>query len=466
MQRHLTYAALSAAALLTGCATFSADGGLERVQTLARERMGPAMSLPPMKSDATTADTLRELLGTPLSREAAVQVALLTSPRVRANLAELGIAEAERVQAGRLANPRYVFGNKRNGEVATIDRTVMFNVLSLFAWPLKQKLATRQFDLAQLRVATDILQVAAETRRAWVDAVAAQQSAKYAGQVAQAASAGGELARRMAAAGNFSALGQMREQALAADADTELARAKLAAVLARERLARLLGVSGTNATFRLPDRLPDLPAVPTEPIDVERVALERRLDVQIAMRDTEALADDLGLTRATRFVNILDLGYTNESNSGEKRRDGYEIELELPLFDWGDARLARAEALYMQSVERTAEVALIARSEVRASYETFRTAWELARRYRDEMVPLRKRIADENVLRYNGMLISIFELLADAREQIAIVKASIDAARDFWNAETNLQLALSGASPASDGPALASMRPASSNSGN
>ena len=184
----------------------------------------------------------------------------------------------------------------------------------------------------------------------------------------------------------------------------------------------------------------------------------------MARRSTEAMAANLGLSKATRFVNALEVGYTNESNTGEKRQNGYEIDIEIPLFDWGDARLARAEATYMQSVHRLQGVALTAQSEVRETFETYRTAYDHARHFRDQVVPLRKQIADENVLRYNGMLIGVFELLADAREQIASVNAYIDALRDFWLAETNLQMALSGTSAESrTAPRMATIQgPASS----
>ena len=121
------------------------------------------------------------------------------------------------------------------------------------------------------------------------------------------------------------------------------------------------------------------------------------------------------------MLNVLHLGYKNKSASGAEREDGYEIELELPLFDFGATRVARAEATYMQAVNRTAEVAVNAQSEVRESYSAYRTAFDLARHYRDEVVPLRKRISEENLLRYNGMLIGRFELLADAREQVGSV---------------------------------------------
>jgi outer membrane protein TolC len=177
--------------------------------------------------------------------------------------------------------------------------------------------------------------------------------------------------------------------------------------------------------------------------------MDKRLDVLMAKRSTEATARSLGLTKATRFINVLHAGYQDQSNSGETRRSGYEIELELPLFDFGSTRVARAEATYMQSLNRTAQVAINARSEVREAYSAYRTAYDLARHYRDDIVPLRKRISDEKLLRYNGMLTSVFELLADSKDQIASVTGAVEALRDHWVAETNLQAALAGRSPGS-----------------
>lgn len=98
----------------------------------------------------------------------------------------------------------------------------------------------------------------------------------------------------------------------------------------------------------------------------------------------------------------------------------------------------------MQAVERAAEAAVNARSEVREAYNYYRTTYDIARHYRDEIVPLNKRIADENLFRYNGMLIGVFELLADARAQIASVNSYIESLRDFWIAQSDLQMALIG----------------------
>jgi outer membrane protein TolC len=289
-----------------------------------------------------------------------------------------------------------------------------------------------------------MLSVAAETRKAWVNALAAEETARYMRQVRQAAEASAELARRMEQVGNFNKLQRAREQGFYADAALNLARAEQAQRATRERLTRLLGLWGAQTQFKLPDRLPDLPGELVDRPDIERVALAQRLDVQAAKLAAEQTARNLGLTKTTRFINVLELGVVRNSSNEAPTQRGWEIAVELPLFDWGGARVARAEGVYMQAVHRAAETAINARSEVREAYGAWRSAYDIARHHQDEIVPLRKQIAEENVLRYNGMLIGVFELLADARAQIASVNAAIEAKRDFWLVQADLDMALIG----------------------
>jgi len=451
-------ASAAAALLLAGCASFTPDGGFDRVAELTKERTGQA---PAYQRSAQDSDNARarvdELLKQPLSAETAVEVAFLNNRGLQANLNSLGIAESDLVRAGRLANPVFGFGRMREGNgVVEIERSVMFNLLSLITMPLARQVEQRRFEQAQVQAASEAIAVGVEARRAFYGAVAAQELVKYLQQVKEAADTSNELARRMVQAGNFNKLSQMREQAFYADATAELARAQHQAIAERERLTRALGLWGGQLGFRLPERLPDLPKEPVQPGNAEQTAMEKRLDVLAARRHTESTARSLGLTRSTGFINVLELGYKNKSVSGEPRANGYEIEFELPLFDFGSTRMARAEATYMQAVNRTAEVAVNARSEVRESYSAYRTAYDLAKHYRDEVIPLRKRISEENLLRYNGMLISVFELLADSREQVRGVTAYVQALRDFWIADTHLNTALTGRSPGPSAAAWAS----------
>ena len=436
---------LAVAAVVGGCASFSPDGGFGSVQQTAKDRLGKELRWARTEADQESIDRrVAELLANPLTMDDAVQVALLNNRGLQATFAELGITEAEVVQAGRLPNPGFSFGRLRRGSEIELERGLHFNLARLLAMPFIGQMEARRFEQTKGMVSLRVLSLAAETRKAWVNALAAVESVRYMRQVKEAADASAELARRMEQVGNFNKLQRAREQGFYADAALNLALAEQAQRSSRERLTRLLGAWGAQTQFSLPERLPDLPRQALDLPDVERVALAQRLDVMGAKLAAEQTARSLGLTRATRFINVLELGILHNSSNEMPTQRGWEIGVELPLFDWGGARVARAEAVYMQTLHLAAETAINARSEVREAYTAYRSAFDIARHHMEEIVPLRQRIAEENVLRYNGMLIGVFELLADARSQITSVNAAIQAKRDFWIAQADLDMALIG----------------------
>lgn len=443
--------AAAAALLLAGCASTNPEAALRISAGEARERTGVEARL--LKNDDDRRALAREidtLLKEPLGLDAAVRIAVLNHPGLQASYWDAGIAQADLAQAARLRNPSFGFSRMDGGGSREIERGVSLDLAGLLTMPLRQRMAERRHQETTLQVAAAIERHAIATRRAWIEAVAAGQALDYARQVAAAADASSELMERMTLAGNASALDLARESAFHAEAGAAVLRAGRARDAAREHLTRQLGLWGAQAGYALPERLPELPAEPVELAGIERLALERRLDVRAARAAAAGTAADLGLTRTTRMVNVLDLGYASKSETGEARSEGYEISLELPLFDWGGARVARAQGVYMQALGRVAEAAVNARSEARAGYLGYRASYDVARHYRDQVIPLRQKIAGETLLRYNGMLASPFELLADAREQAAAVHATIDALKDFWLAEADLEAALGGRLPAPD----------------
>jgi len=445
-RRRLQLAALlSGAAVLGGCASFSPDGGFAGVEQVAKERLGKDLRWSRTEADQDSVDKrVAELLSEALTVDDAVQVALLNNRGLQATFQELGINEAEVVQAGRLPNPGFSFSRLTRGGEIELERGLHFNLARLIALPFIGQMEARRFEQTKGMVALSVLSLAADTRKAYFNALAATEAVRYARQVEQAGQASAELARRMEQIGNFNKLQRAREQSFYADAALNLARAEQAQRSTRERLTRLLGAWGAQSRFRLPERLPDLPKAALDLPDIEAVALAQRLDVQGARLAAEQTAKNLGLTRTTRFINVLELGAVSNGSNQAPTQHGWEISFELPLFDWSGARVARAESLYMQSLHRAAETAINARSEVREAYGGYRSAYDIARHHRDEIVPLRQRIAEENVLRYNGMLIGVFELLADARMQIVSVNNAIESLRDFWLAQADLDMALIG----------------------
>lgn len=433
---------------LAGCASFSNDGGFDAVNQAAQQRLNQNTSWLRSQSDVDqVGQRVRAMLAKPLQVDDAVAIALINNRDLQASYSELGIAEADLVQAGRLPNPGFSFGRSHTGDDIKIERSLSLSVVSLLTMPATSRIEARRFEQTRLRLIEQMLRTAALTRKAYYQSIAAQQSVRYQEQVQQAAEVAHTLAQRMATRGNFSQLDAAREQAFYLDTAAQLMRARTQALQERENLVRLLGLTARDGTPQLPALLPRLPAQQTTvtlTAELENHALQQRLDVQAAQLEVQALQGALGLTRTTRFINVFDLGAVRNSETGKAAEIGYQASIEIPLFDWGHARVARAEAVYMQAVHRLAATAIQAQSELRSSYATRQQAYTLARQYQDVVVPLRKRIADEYLLRYNGMLASVFELLADAREQAAAVNAAIDASRDYWVADSEWQLALGG----------------------
>ncbi len=423
---------------LTGCASLSPGDEVADVNRLTQTHTGQALALEPLAPDALAA-RLRE----PLTADAAVQLALQNSRALQARIARLGVTAAEVDAASRLPNPGFSFSRLTRGDEVELERGWHFNLARLLTLPLVHQAEQRRLRAEQQLAAADVLALAADARRAWVQAVAAEETLTYRRQVLEAADAGAELARRMQAVGNFNALARAREQGFAADARLALARAEGQRLATRERLVRLLGLWGADAAaLRLPERLPALPTTPREQPDIEVLALSQRLDVQAARLRLEQAGRQVSVDHVNRFVPMLDLGIAHNSSNEAPTQRGWEISLELPLF--GPGPLPRAQALAREAAHDAADTAIRARSEVREAYGLYRGAWDIARQHRDELLPLAQRISDEQLLRYNGMLIGVFELLADARAQVSAVAAAQDALRDFWLAQADLDQSMLG----------------------
>lgn len=427
--------------VLSGCASFSKDGGLNDVKSLTQRHIKQEVVWPKTAAEQQLAEArVQELLQKELDVESAVQIALLSNKGLQASLFELGISEAEVVQAGRLPNPKFSMLYARHNGDYKIEQALTFNIFSLLTMPRMLEIERLNFDNTKQKTALDVLKLAYQTRLAYFNAVAANEQVTYSAQVLESAEASAEMARRMVKAGNWNQLELAREQGFYADAKQDALAAKQKQSAAHEALTRLLGISVNQLAIQ--KRLPDLPKTITEPSQFQQEAFEQRLDLQAARLRVQALAKQLGLTKATSVINVLELGPARvlEGRRGDSYKKGVDISFELPLFDWGGAKVARAEATYMQGVNRAAYIASNAQSEIREAYSHYSTSYDIAKQYHDEIVPLRKKVLDEKLLRYNGMLISPFELFADARAQVASVKTYIEKLNEFWLADTELQM--------------------------
>jgi len=451
MQRTFRLAGVGAAVLLlAGCAAVNVDDALRETNQAVPGFTQGNLELSRTEQQREKRRQLAEqLLAKPLSMDDAVQLALANSPSVQALVAQSWADMAAADQAGRIGNPVFTFERVRAGDELELGRLLSTGLLDLLTLPQRRVISRNQVAQAKTRLGASVVEQVSQVRQAWVRAVAAQQVLGYAEQVNQSAQASAELARRMQQVGNFTKLQRARQHAFYADATAQLASARHAVTAAREDLIRQLGLTDAQTgRLTLPDRLPDLPKEPRAPRDVSASAFHQRIDVQLARLELDAAGKSQGLELLSSLLDV-EVGARRDTvfdnGSGQKsRRRGYELEIRLPVFDWGGAQRAGMNAQSLAAANRYDAVVRSASSQLRESYSAYRTAYDLARHYRDEIVPLHKTMQEENVLRYNGMLIGVFELLAETREQIASVTSAIHAQQQFWLADAGLSSSLIG----------------------
>ncbi|MDB5764591.1 MAG: copper resistance protein [Herminiimonas sp.] len=325
-----------------------------------------------------------------------MELAVLRSPALTEYFALLGIAPQQRLLLSHEPDPRYDAGRALGGAESKIERPLTANLSSWLAVPVLRANANTMLMTTAIAGIGDWTFSA---RRAWVRAIAARQTLHYAQDVMLAAEVSRNLTQRMRQLGSSSPIDTLRSQQFLDQSMARSTRAQAHAMLEREQLLQWMGLWGTEAErVQLPDRLPDLPVSALGPEGLEALALSQRLDAQIARA---ALVHD-------------------NNAAGEP---------------------ASAHVLPQAALD---QIGVRARSEVRSSWIAYQAQLDLARHACEVGVPLAQRITAEQIKRYNGMLASVFDLIADAAGSVRAVSECVAAQADFWLAEVDLQQALAG----------------------
>jgi cobalt-zinc-cadmium efflux system outer membrane protein len=446
---------LALALLGAGCASLAPERGHDRVSDLVGQRTGHRTRWdkgPP--DEAQIAQWVRGLAAAGLTRSRAVEIALVNSPELSATYEELGISQADMVQAGLLRNP--TLGADlgfaiSSGATSEIRLSLVQDFLDLFVLPLRKEIARDQFEADTLRVAHAALETAAEVEKSFVAAQARSELVAFRRTIVEGAAAASELAQRQFEAGNVSELERAGARAAYVQGRLELRREETDLLEARERINRLLGLWGDTTSWRFAERLPELPASEPELDHLESFAMRRRLDVTVARRRAALFAKAVDLARSTRLLGRLEIGVDAHQDPEGSRVLGPNLVIELPIFDQRQAAIARLEAQRRQQEHRLSATAIDARSEVRLADLRLRAARQTVLDYRDALLPLRQDVADQALLHYNGMFIGPLQLLAAKQGEIDARRGYLEALRDYWSARAELARALGGSLPT--GPA-------------
>lgn len=453
-----SYVAPALAVLLlaiSGCRSVPRDAGFADVRRNIEERLGKQVHWNQGSTDdQSAADSVRTMLQRELTVDDAIQIALLNNRGLQATYQALGIAQADLVQAGLLRNPRFsgsispavgVSGTK-------VGLDLVADFLNIFSIPLRKRAAAAEFAAAKARVTASVLETASQTRLAFYDFQAAQQALDLWKTTVQATNASFTASEQMHKAGNISQLDLALDRALRDQARLGMAKAEAAVADSRERLTGLMGLWGKPASaWQAAAILPPIPAEEIDLTDFEKSAVTQSLELAVSREQAEAMARRRGLTNLQAVLPELETGVSSEREEDGAWFVGPVLSLEIPIFDQGQARRAKARAEVQRALESHAALAVQIRSRARASANRLLQARSRALFLRDEVLPLRKEILDQTQLQFNAMQIGVFQLLQVKRDQIEAGRQYIETLHDYWRSRAAVELTLAGVSPSNGG---------------
>ena len=439
--------------LLSGCTSVALNAGFDDVRGTVEERsVSKIFWNNGTELDKEAAEKLGSLLKTKLTADEAVQVALLNNRDLQAVYSDLGVAQADLVQAGLLNNPIFEAAVKfpTSGGQANLEFITVMNFLDVFYMPLRKRVAAARFDEAKLRVTGAVLDFAARARTAFYLHQANEQMLELRQTIVQALNASLDVARRLNEAGNITDLDLARERALAEAGKLALRSAEISVRQSREQLNDLMGLWGRNTEWQTDERLPEIPSQPMPTEDIERVVLSRSIDLSHARQRIIVAGEQLGFNKTTALIPELGFGPFAERNEGAWEA-GPVLEFPIPLFDQGQARVGRAAAELRRAQQEYYALAIRIRSTARAVRDRMEGFRDRALYYRDIMLPLHERIVNESQLQYNAMQLGPIQLLRAREQQIETAVAYVEALRDYWLARGDLGQILVGRLPSSNG---------------
>jgi cobalt-zinc-cadmium efflux system outer membrane protein len=441
--------------VLGGCASVNPRPAFDDVRTKVaeRSRLRPEWSRTAAEASAA-GQAVANLLAAPLTVDAAVQVAFLNNPTLQATFEEIGISQAELAQAARVANPEFSGfvrfpseGSGRNTELSLLQ-----NVFDIFLQPLRKKVAAAELEQTKLRVANEVLSLAAEVKEAFFTLQARQQLVSRLVLIRDLTETASAFAQKQHAAGTIGDLELENRTVIPRESKVEVALAEAEVRADRERLNRLLGLWGPRTAWSVTDQLPEIPEAEIPLADLERRGVTNRQDLEAARWGVDLVGRALALRRKTRFFPIgLQVGVNTEKELTGGRVTGPELALQLPIFDTGKASIARLEAEHRRAQRQLEALAVNARSEIREERDRMLAARDVALYYGRVLLPQRVRILDLTVRYYNAMFKGAYDLLQAKQAEVQTEKAYLETWRNYWVARARLERALGGSLPSESG---------------
>jgi outer membrane protein, heavy metal efflux system len=414
----------------------------------AQERTGSAVVWErEQNAREQTLAVVRHLLRGPLSASTAAQVALLNNRGLQATFEEIGLAEADLIEARTIPNPDLNFQARfpdKPPSGTDIEYGIAQDFLAILMIPIRSKVAKDQLLAAQLRVSNEVIRLVEETKIAFYQLQAAQEILERLKTEQETQNASLDLIQKLHEAGNITDLQLMQQQTEYSQARLNIAQMEADIRDVREKLNQLMGLWGQDTSWTIRSGVPDVPNNDVTIQGLETLAVTQRYDLAASKSELESMIKALGLERTFRWIGTLDFGMDSERQTDSQTITGPTLRIQLPIFNQGQARIARSESQLRRAYAKFEQLAVNTRSEVRQLRDKMTSDRDFAQFYRSGLIPERQQVRDRMQLQYNAMIVSPLDLFTARRQEIESERGYIDAKRDYWVARAELERAVGG----------------------
>lgn len=389
---------------------------------------------------------IQNLLQHELVIDSAIQIALLNNPEIQAVFEEIGIAQADLVQAGLFQNP-FFDGYIRFPDHHSLQLNTAFSVsqnfLDIFLIPLRKKIAVVGLEQAYLRVVNAVLDLSFDVQEAFYNLQAEQTRQNLLASIVSLAETATQLALAQRQEGNINDLDLQNRMNEYLESKVEFTQSQIELIHMREKMNKLLGFPSSDFCWRVASELPELPEEEIATDSLEAIALSQRLDLDIARWEVQRMVKMLGVKRWWAYTDSA-LGISTEHEAEGFQETGAAFSASIPLFNYGQADRLRIYSMYRQSQERQKALEIKVLSEVRAARDQLFINRNFVLTYQRELLPLQEQIVLVSQKFYNTMTLSVYKLLDAKRRELQMQISYKLRLRNYWISRIALDRSLGG----------------------
>jgi len=381
----------------------------------------------------------------PLTAEAAVQIALLNSPKIQSLFEEVGIAQSDLVNASLIANP--VFGaavRLPDGSFSTWNTEIdaLQPVVDILLQPIRKRAASLQLASTTARVTSELFQFIEMVSATFYNAQAAMINLEWQEKIVEAEELSYLVVVKQIEVGNTNELESDIHFENYQEALLMYEAMKIELNTLKQQLAQLMGIF----EFELCPRMMLTPEICTSQDDLVLFAYENRFDPLASRMTTDSIATSMGLYQWYAYTDFA-AGVAYEKDVDGTVTNGPGFALAVPIFNFGQGDRMRNRAMLCQNVQMTRDLCLQIQQEVDTYYEGMVISQKRADQLQNAVIPHRRDLIDQTLRFYNFMNASVFDLLEAKVAELESEMMFVEATRDYLVYRAQLIRSLGGLTP-------------------